>query len=283
MTRAQVVTPPPSGPAGDAAFAGGSTELWDDFHAEPLLPDRLYFRSAPARAILDGLVTCTQPAAGQRFVELGCGGSRWLPLLARRFGVEPWGVDFSPSGIETTRALLREAGVDGQGIVAGEIREFVEAHAGRFDAVVSFGLIEHFPDLDGILADHLKCARPGGRLFVTAPNLDRVNLTWARLVAADIFTWHVPISAARVAAALERQGCRDVRWMYLGGPRMFVMPTPRGGAPPGVRQLAYLAAKGWNATGELLYRASSRLATAVAGPWLSPYFGVSALTPSAER
>jgi SAM-dependent methyltransferase len=265
-----------------AGFAGGTPELWDHVQStsEGLVPDRIYFRSAPARAIRAALLSRVGPTPNEKVVELGCGNSRWLRILAQRFGVQAWGVDFSARGVESTRWQLRAVGVDGANITVGDIQGFVERHSGMFDLVVSFCLIEHFYDLTEVLAAHVRCARPGGRVFVTAPNLSGINLRWARWIASDILSWHRPISAIDVALALEQQRCADIRCDHLGGPRLFLGPTTEGCHAPGIRKLAHVAFRAFNGAGEILYRMSPPLATMIAGPRLSPYFAVSATTPA---
>ena len=44
-----------------------------------------------------------------------------------------------------------------------------------YDLVCSFGLIEHFTNLEQVLRCHLKFMKPGGLLFVTLPNFCGVN------------------------------------------------------------------------------------------------------------
>jgi SAM-dependent methyltransferase len=263
-------------------YAGGTPELWDHVHAtdETLLPDEVYFRSAPARAIRAALLRCVG-LKDQRVAELGCGGSRWLRILSEQLEARTWGVDFSPRGVESTRRQLRDAGADDSNIVVGRIREFAERHSGMFDVAISFGLIEHFYDLADVLATHVRCARPGGRVFVAAPNLSAVNLRWTRAVASDILSWHRPLTAFEVASCLERQGCSDILCAHLGGPRLFVRPTAEGCRTRVARTLAHAALKAFNGAGELLYRVTPELATGLAGPRLSPYFAVSATTPGA--
>jgi len=266
-------------------FEGGPVELWEREHTSlgEESSDALYFRSAPARAILQTLEERGRPAPGDRVLELGCGNSRWLAHLASRPGVEVYGVDFSPTGVETARQRLVGMPVDPTQITLGPIDEYTAAHEGQFDVVMSFGLIEHFFDLNVIISSHVRCARPGGRVFVTAPNLSGANLYWARLVAGDIFSYHHPISARLVSAAFNRLGCTHVNVHYLGGPRWFAVPTSDGCPNGTLRTLASLGRKAWNGAGEGLYRTSPRIATRAAGPWLSPHFAVSATVGAQER
>jgi 2-polyprenyl-3-methyl-5-hydroxy-6-metoxy-1,4-benzoquinol methylase len=258
-------------------FAGGPRRLWDEHHAEAEaeLENGLYkLRSAPERALLRATIALITPAAGKELVELGCGSSRYLPYLARDAGVRVNGVDFSKRGLQQTREGLASVGADDSGIVEGRIEEYVEAHAGRFDAVVSYGLIEHFSDLEMIVSCHIAAARPGGRILVAAPNLHRLNLAWARRVAPELFEWHRPISASETASVIAAAGGVETSIAFLGGPRLFADPE-RGRTR--LQHLAALATRKLvNGAGEAAYRLAPRLAEGVAGERFSPFFAVAA-------
>src|SRR5579871_3084155 len=46
-------------------------------------------------------------------LEIGCGGSRFLPYFARSFGFTVSGLDYSATGCEQARRVLKEEGVKG--------------------------------------------------------------------------------------------------------------------------------------------------------------------------
>src|SRR5664279_2041222 len=48
---------------------------------------------------------------GDRILEIGCGGSRFLPYFARELGAAVWGMDFAAEGVITAKAALARAGV----------------------------------------------------------------------------------------------------------------------------------------------------------------------------
>ncbi|MEJ7567608.1 MAG: class I SAM-dependent methyltransferase [Gaiellaceae bacterium] len=215
---------------------------------------------------------------GAKVAELGCGFARYLPYLARDHGVRVAGADFSRESIDHTRAALRTLGVDASEIVVDDLLSYCPRHAGEFDAVVSYGLIEHFLDLDGILELHFRCARPGGRVLVCAPNLSGPNLSWARRVAPELLTWHREIAAADVAAVFVALGAEDVHARSLGGPRLFAYPHDTG--RPASAVLAKTVRKLFNGFGEGLSRISERTATHLAGERLSSFFVVAGTKPA---
>ena len=50
---------------------------------------------------------------GHLLLEMGCGGSKYLPWLAREMGYVVEGIDYAQTGCETARRNLAAAGVSG--------------------------------------------------------------------------------------------------------------------------------------------------------------------------
>src|SRR5947209_14244906 len=115
------------------------------------------------RALEHALLGEIERARPRTLLEVGCGDSSWLPYLARKTGAGVTGMDYSEQGCELARRRLLASGVDGQ-IVCADLLKAEPETVGRFDFVYSLGLVEHFSDLEGILAALLKFVRPGGTL-----------------------------------------------------------------------------------------------------------------------
>jgi SAM-dependent methyltransferase len=256
------------------ALSGGDPDLWDAVHQrnEQELVDGLYpLRSASERALLRGTVEIGRLQRGMSVVELGCGSSRYLPYLAQLWDVRVRGVDFSPEGVRQTVAGIEAVGASSNGIVLGRIADYVERNPASADLVVSYGLVEHFSDLDEVVSWHIAAVRPGGRVVISAPNLHRMNLTWARRVAPSLFTWHRPVNAAELSVVLRAARCHDITVRYLGGPRLFATPDSDDRSPAQVAA-GRVARKVFNGAGEALCRAAPSLAEAFAGERWSPFF-----------
>jgi SAM-dependent methyltransferase len=107
--------------------------------------------------------------SGARVCEVGCGGSAWLPQLARA-GAAVWGIDYSPRGLELAEANLARAGVKGT-LIEGDVRDPDALPAECFDVVFSVGVIEHFDDPAAVLRVVSRSLRPNGVLITLVPNL----------------------------------------------------------------------------------------------------------------
>jgi hypothetical protein len=184
--------------------------------------------------------------------------------------------------IERTRNAFGALGVDSSEIEFGHIDDYVRRHQGEFDAVLSFGLIEHFANFDEILLAHFHCARVGGRIFVTAPNLSGLQLAWARRISPETFSlnrtvttvWHRPISAPEVASAFRRLGATEIAVRHTGGPRLWAYPDDAPSHSLFKFRAALALRKGVNGAGEALNRLAPPVARRVAGVSLSPEFAV---------
>jgi len=47
-----------------------------------------------------------QCSPGARLIEIGCGGSRWLPYFHHAFGYEVSGIDYTMSGVKLSKLIL---------------------------------------------------------------------------------------------------------------------------------------------------------------------------------
>lgn len=81
------------------------------------------------------------------------------------FDVEYHGVEFDPA----TAALARDLGFN---IKPGD-HSALKTLPGPLDALVTFEVLEHVPDIKECLLDIRNCLKPGGLLGLTVPNYDR--------------------------------------------------------------------------------------------------------------
>jgi len=104
------------------------------------------------------------------FIELGCGGSSYLPYLAKKYdNLQLFGMDKSLMGCK-----LAVTGIDGGlskvQVVQGDVLQ-IPLKSEKFDIVFSLGLIEHFDEPDKILKKHVDLLKPGGLLICIVPNV----------------------------------------------------------------------------------------------------------------
>lgn len=112
--------------------------------------------------------------SGLKGLEIGSAPGYRSLALWQRFGLQPYGLEYTEEGARAQRALYRANGLPEDLVVRGDF--FDDAlrakWAGFFDVVASYGFIEHFDRPEDVAAKHLELLRPGGLLVVTVPHMN---------------------------------------------------------------------------------------------------------------
>jgi 2-polyprenyl-3-methyl-5-hydroxy-6-metoxy-1,4-benzoquinol methylase len=138
-------------------------------------------------------------------LDVGCGRGIMLAHL-RALGYEAHGIEFNENAAWHARHQL---GLE----VTTE--DFLAAphEPGRYNAVILWHVLEHFPDPDAAVARARELLRPGGLLAVAVPNFDSFQ---ARLFGRHWFHLDMPrhyfhFGTRSLQALLSRHGLRTVR------------------------------------------------------------------------
>jgi SAM-dependent methyltransferase len=100
---------------------------------------------------------------GLHVVDMACGEGYGVEVLARR-ARSVTGVDASPEAHEHARLKYTRPGVR-------FVRDLVERHEERCDAVVMLQTIEHVEAPDAVLDHFRRLLQPGGVAYVSTPNV----------------------------------------------------------------------------------------------------------------
>jgi ubiquinone/menaquinone biosynthesis C-methylase UbiE len=153
------------------------------------------------------------PAAGQRWLDAGCGAGTYTRLLERD-GLDVVGVDYSL--ITLCKARTRDARE--HAYVVADIRRLPFA-AGSFDGLLCLGVLQVMSDSASVIEELCRQVRPGGQLWLDALNrrcvVHAADLLRRRLRGRPV---HLRYEATgEVRRALRRAGMRKVRvhWMPI--------------------------------------------------------------------
>jgi demethylmenaquinone methyltransferase/2-methoxy-6-polyprenyl-1,4-benzoquinol methylase len=172
-------------------------------------------------------------SAGDSALDVACGTGDLAIELSRRVGAdgEVIGSDFAQEMLERARAKAPSLAWEW-----GNALDLPYA-SNRFDAAtVGFGA-RNFSDLDRGLAEMARVVKPGGRVVVleiTTPRrpplstfyslwFDRIVPLIGRVTGEDEAYTYLPNSVKRfpapqgLAAAMERAGLREIRWVLTAG------------------------------------------------------------------
>lgn len=112
------------------------------------------------------------PARPGRLLDFGCGAGAFL-VRAQAQGWDVTGLDTSPAAVDGARQA------QGLRALVGTLPH-ADLEPGSFDLVTMRHSLEHVHDPLGTLREARRLLAPGGRLFVSVPNIDSLPFRWFR-------------------------------------------------------------------------------------------------------
>lgn len=114
------------------------------------------------------------PARGRNVIDLGCGKGLQTQLIAKGgasvLGIEPNTKRFELARRELKWSRLRNRVKFFHGTLAD-----AKLDAASFDAMISFCVLEHIPNLTDVLADLHTTLTPGGEIHATVDSLSNID------------------------------------------------------------------------------------------------------------
>ncbi len=124
------------------------------------------------------------PVAGQRVLDIGCGGGILAEGLAHR-GAEVTAIDMAEASLNVARLHLLESGLDID-YQESTAEQFAEQHPQSFDVVSCLEMLEHVPDPASVIQACARLVKPGGHLFFSTINRNPKSYLFAVLGAEYI-------------------------------------------------------------------------------------------------
>ncbi len=161
--------------SGQSIYEDDARALFDDF--ADYYQDPTAVEAAAAKLTwVERFVT-----PGARLLDVGANLGQFVSCASAR-GYAAAGIELSPAAVRLAQVTLGDA------VKVGSIYDddlpFSSSSDGRFDAITMFDVIEHLPDPERALRRAHALLSPGGRLFLTTPDLAS---PYARLMGAH---WH---------------------------------------------------------------------------------------------
>ena len=124
---------------------------------------------------LDFYKSLYTPKSGEKLLDIGCGTGDYL-VTVEETRAELWGIDISNNAAEVAKRRLKRPEK-----ILCQSADPLPFRDGEFDAVTSFGSIEHIPNLDSILSEIHRVLKKGGHAILMVPNLYYYQFIWKTL------------------------------------------------------------------------------------------------------
>jgi 2-polyprenyl-3-methyl-5-hydroxy-6-metoxy-1,4-benzoquinol methylase len=149
-------------------------------------------------------------------IEIGAGDSQILLEIRSKFEVNRVvGLDYLQEACEMLRDKAKQAGANIEAVCADLYAPPADL-LGTFDAVISYGVVEHFTNLEEVVAAISCFAKPGGIVFTLIPNLKgSVYKLLMKKWNKKVYDAHVLYDVDDLAAAHERAGLRIENCRYF--------------------------------------------------------------------
>lgn len=107
--------------------------------------------------------------AGQKCVDIGCGGGILSEALARQ-GANVTAIDLAEASLSVARLHQLESGLDSIRYENISAEALAEREPEQYDIVTCLEMLEHVPDPEAVVAACARLAKPGGHLFFSTIN-----------------------------------------------------------------------------------------------------------------
>lgn len=142
--------------------------------------------------------------------EVGCGNSVWLSYFNKNFNFQVAGIDYSKFGCEQTRKILTRDGITGE-IHYGDLFSPPKELLNSFDAVCSFGVVEHFSNTEDAIKHVGKFMKDDGILITTIPNLCGIAGWLQKIMNKPVYDIHKVMTLAEITKAVENAGFKIIK------------------------------------------------------------------------
>jgi SAM-dependent methyltransferase len=139
--------------------------------SSPAERERLRRQSEELRALSTTLLDRVGVERGWNAIDLGCGPSGIIDLLAERVGPEGHvtGLDVNPSNVTLAREFVDELGLTNADVAEGDARR-TRLPPSSFDLAHARTLLVTIPDPAAVVAEMVRLVRPGGWVAAVEPD-----------------------------------------------------------------------------------------------------------------
>ncbi len=176
----------------------------------------------------------------KRILEIGAGGSQWLPFLAKRHpSCQFAGLDYSQPGCQQLRIRADKEKVD-IAVYCADLFNPPDEILESFDAVISFGVVEHFDDLPAVLEAFQQFVKPGGLIYTEIPNMAGIIGPITRWLDRAVYDVHNPHDLLALVKGHQAVGMSITNSAHIASTGFNVLTSCINDQTSGIKRFAYL-------------------------------------------
>jgi len=157
-------------------------------------------------------------------LELGCGGGMFMVFLNKVLGKKVVGIENNRNGYVLAKRNLKRYGMNAKNVIFGDMFYDIPL---KSECCLSFGLIEHFDDIDEIVKTHMKYVVKNGLVVISVPNVKGIKDKIKYYLYSEFFRRYDinrNIDVAILKESMRRCGLKDVDGLYYQLP---LLPNAR--------------------------------------------------------
>jgi len=154
---------------------------------------KAWFEKPPSRKIFyDIAERFFNSKKNETVIEIGCAPGDRLLEFAVRYNLVPFGVEYTQTGITTARSKFKIQGFSEDNCIFSDVFDvnFQNKYKGYFDNVISFGVIEHFTNVDDAIKAHLNILKQGGTILIMIPRLQGIYYPLTKIFSPGLLPKH---------------------------------------------------------------------------------------------
>jgi SAM-dependent methyltransferase len=164
-------------------------QYWENYWKDVQLPIEIGRENSAPNILAElDIFELYLPKTSLSILEIGGAPGQYLAWFHKTLGYEVSCLDYSVEGCKKTRENFKILQLPGK-VYQGDLFSD-ELRLPQYDIVCSFGFIEHFADLTGVIEKHLKFLKPGGVLLLGVPNLLGINHWFLKRLAPGLLAGH---------------------------------------------------------------------------------------------
>jgi len=145
--------------------------------------------------------------------EIGCAMSSWLLYFNDYYNLQINGFDYDKQAVEKTSLTYKYMGYKAN-IYYGDF--FVKKNKNTYDILSSWGVFEHFNELEKSIKETKKYLTQHGIIITSIPNMNGITGFYQKFFNKKVYDIHIPYTKQDILQAHEKNGYKTLFCNYVG-------------------------------------------------------------------